>query len=84
MGFYFRGRRLQSGGLPYRSLTQQVEAAQLAELRAKKIVILEENEAAIARSGYPPVLRDVLLSGSGVADAGRTPTKLDERPRPSP
>jgi alginate O-acetyltransferase complex protein AlgJ len=58
---YFYLRRGLFGGLPYRWYKWNLDAADLAPLREAKIVVLEENESEVGRSGYPPVLRDLLL-----------------------
>jgi hypothetical protein len=50
------------GGVPYRELQRDLKDADLAHLRDAKIVILEENESAIARNGYVNELHRVVTT----------------------
>lgn len=59
---YFYYRNMLLGGLPYRILKQGLDADDLAKLRDMKIVVLEENESQIGRSGYPQAFHDLLLA----------------------
>jgi len=60
--FYFYLRRGLFGGAPHRFYKWDLEPAELTPLRDAKVMVLEENESNIARSGYPPVLRDLLTN----------------------
>jgi alginate O-acetyltransferase complex protein AlgJ len=59
---YFYYRNMLLGGLPYRILKQEPDAEDFVRLRDMKIVVLEENESQIGRSGYPQAFRDMLLA----------------------
>src|SRR3954454_16136342 len=50
------------GGVPYRELQRDLKEADLARLRDAKIVILEENESFVARTGYVNELRKILTT----------------------
>ncbi len=50
------------GGAPYRELQRDLKEADLARLRDAKIVILEENESFVARTGYVNELRKVVTT----------------------
>jgi alginate O-acetyltransferase complex protein AlgJ len=50
------------GGTPYRELQRDLKEADLARLRDAKIVILEENESFVARTGYVNELRKVVTT----------------------
>jgi alginate O-acetyltransferase complex protein AlgJ len=60
--FYFYLKNALLGGLPYRAFKWGLDAADLAQLRDMKILVLEENESIIGRSGYAQALRDILMS----------------------
>jgi hypothetical protein len=50
------------GGVPYRELQRDLKEADLARLRDARIVILEENESFVARTGYVNELRKVVTT----------------------
>jgi alginate O-acetyltransferase complex protein AlgJ len=50
------------GGAPYRELQRDLKEADLARLRDARIVILEENESFVARTGYVNELRKVVTT----------------------
>jgi alginate O-acetyltransferase complex protein AlgJ len=50
------------GGVPYRELQRDLKEADLARLRDAGIVILEENESFVARTGYVNELRKVVTT----------------------
>ena len=53
--FYLRGDRF--GGTPYHRLQSALADADLERLRDVKLMIVEENESFIARTGYVDQLR---------------------------
>jgi alginate O-acetyltransferase complex protein AlgJ len=57
---YYYGKTGLFGGVPYHVLKLNLGDADLAPLRDVKVLILEENERFVARSGYLPMLRDIL------------------------
>ena len=58
--FYYYAILGRFGGTPYRELQRNLSAADLAPLRDAKVVILEENESFVARTGYVDPLRKLL------------------------
>jgi alginate O-acetyltransferase complex protein AlgJ len=50
------------GGAPYHELQRDLKEADVARLRDARIVILEENESFVARSGYVNELRKVVTT----------------------
>jgi hypothetical protein len=58
---FFYLRNAVFGGLPYRELEGPLDPAKAGALRHPKVALLEENESHIARYGYVPLLRQVLL-----------------------
>ena len=50
------------GGVPYRELQRDLKEADLVRLRDARIVILEENESFVARTGYVNELRKVVTT----------------------
>jgi hypothetical protein len=50
------------GGVPYHELQRDLKEADLARLRDARIVILEENESFVARTGYVNELRKVVTT----------------------
>src|SRR3954453_3708536 len=50
------------GGSPYHELQRDLKDADLARLRDAKIVILEENESFVARTGYVNELRQIVTT----------------------
>src|SRR3954452_9937792 len=50
------------GGVPYRELQRDLKEPDLARLRDARIVILEENESFVARTGYVNELRKVVTT----------------------
>jgi len=50
------------GGAPYRELQRDLKDADLAHLRDAKIVIVEENESFVARTGYVNELRKIVTT----------------------
>ncbi len=60
LNLYYYARLGRFGGVPYHELQRNLGEAQLAPLRDAKIMILEENEAFAARSGYVDILRDIV------------------------
>jgi alginate O-acetyltransferase complex protein AlgJ len=50
------------GGVPYHELQRNLNEADLARLREARIVILEENESFVARSGYVNELRKLVTT----------------------
>jgi len=60
LNLYYYARLGRFGGVPYHELQRNLGEAELRPLRDAKIMILEENEAFAARSGYVDILRDVI------------------------
>jgi hypothetical protein len=60
LNVYYYGKTGLFGGVPYHVLKLNLGDADLAALRDVKILILEENERFVARSGYLPMLHDIL------------------------
>src|SRR3954468_18322046 len=50
------------GGVPYREMQRDLKESDLLHLRDAKIVILEENESFVARSGYVDELRKIVTT----------------------
>jgi alginate O-acetyltransferase complex protein AlgJ len=50
------------GGVPYRELQRDLKDADLTHLRDAKIMILEENESFVARTGYVNELRKIVTT----------------------
>jgi alginate O-acetyltransferase complex protein AlgJ len=50
------------GGLPYRELQRDLQETDLVRLRDARIVILEENESFVARTGYVNELRKIVTA----------------------
>jgi alginate O-acetyltransferase complex protein AlgJ len=50
------------GGVPYRELQRDLKEADVARVRDAKIMILEENESFVARTGYVNELRKVVTT----------------------
>jgi alginate O-acetyltransferase complex protein AlgJ len=50
------------GGIPYRELKRDLKERDLVRLRDARIVILEENESFVARSGYVDELRKIVTT----------------------
>jgi hypothetical protein len=57
--YYYAGLG-RFGGMPYRELQRNLNEAELGRLRDATIMILEENESFVARSGYVNELRAVV------------------------
>jgi len=55
--FYYYAILARFGGLPYRELQKNLSEADFAHVRDAKVMILEENESFIARTGYVDPLR---------------------------
>jgi hypothetical protein len=60
LNVYYYGKTGLFGGVPYHVLKLNLGDADLAAVRDVKILILEENERFVARSGYLPMLHDIL------------------------
>jgi alginate O-acetyltransferase complex protein AlgJ len=60
LNFYYYTRLGRFGGAPYRELQRNLGDADLARLRDAKIMIVEENESFVARTGYLNELRAVV------------------------
>jgi len=60
LNLYYYARLGRFGGVPYHELARNLGETELRPLRDAKIMILEENEAFAARSGYVDILRDVI------------------------
>ena len=60
LNLYYYARLGRFGGVPYRELQRSLGEADLARLRDAKIVILEENESFVARTGYVNELRKIV------------------------
>jgi hypothetical protein len=60
LNFYYYLRLGRFGGTPYRELQRDLIPADLEGLRHAKLMILEENESFVARSGYLNELRTLL------------------------
>ena len=50
------------GGVPYRELQRDLKEPDLARLRDARILILEENESFVSRTGYVNELRKVVTT----------------------
>ena len=50
------------GGVPYHELQRDLKDADLTHLRDAKIMILEENESFVARTGYVNELRKIVTT----------------------
>src|SRR5260370_39496603 len=57
--FYYYARLGRFGGAPYRELQRNLGDADFARVRDAKIMIVEENESFVARTGYLNELRAV-------------------------
>jgi alginate O-acetyltransferase complex protein AlgJ len=60
LNFYYYAKLGRFGGTPYRELQRNLGDADLERLREAKIMILEENESFVARTGYVNDLRAVV------------------------
>ena len=60
LNLYYYARLGRFGGTPYRELQRNLGDADLEGLRDARIMILEENESFVARSGYVNELRAVV------------------------
>jgi alginate O-acetyltransferase complex protein AlgJ len=60
LNLYYYARLGRFGGVPYHELQRNLDDAEVRRLRDAKIMILEENEASVARNRYVDVLRDVV------------------------
>ncbi len=60
LNFYYYARLGRFGGTPYRELQRNLGEAEMRPMRDAKIMILEENEAFVARNGYVDILRDIV------------------------
>jgi alginate O-acetyltransferase complex protein AlgJ len=60
LNLYYYARLGRFGGVPYHELARNLGETELRPLRDAKIMILEENEAFAARSGYVDILRDIV------------------------
>jgi len=61
LNLYYYSKLGRFGGVPYRELQRNLSDADLDRLRDAKIMILEENESFVARTGYVNELRSVLM-----------------------
>lgn len=52
LNFYYYARTGRFGGTPYRELQRNLADADLAPLREARIMVVEENESFVARTGY--------------------------------
>jgi hypothetical protein len=50
------------GGVPYHELQRNLQDADLQRLRDAKIMIVEENESFVARTGYVNELRKIVTT----------------------
>ncbi len=62
LNVYYYSHLGRFGGAPYRELQRDLKEVDLARLRDAGIVILEENESAIARNGYVNELRRIVTT----------------------
>jgi hypothetical protein len=60
LNFYYYARLGRFGGAPYRELQRNLGDADFARVRDAKIMIVEENESFVARTGYLNELRAVV------------------------
>jgi hypothetical protein len=61
LSFYFYLVLSRETGVPFRVVDKDLDAPRLARLREARVMILEENEAALGKSGYVEALHDVLF-----------------------
>ena len=62
LNVYYYMRLGRFGGSPYHELQRDLKDADLARVRDAKIVIVEENESFVARTGYVNELRKIVTT----------------------
>jgi hypothetical protein len=60
LNFYYYAKTGRFGGVPYRELQRNMQDADLAALRDAKVMIVEENESFVARTGYVDDVRRII------------------------